>query len=98
MKMILTTPEELSLLIRNAVKEELAHTSKKPSKEPDSSDLISATEARGIIPYKSKTAWQNLRDSGKIEFVYLSKRCVLYSRQSLLKFLEQNRIKPFNHE
>ena len=52
---------------------------------------ITQSEARELLPYRSKTSWQNLRDTGKISFSQ-SGRKILYERSSIIKFIEKNRM------
>jgi hypothetical protein len=56
------------------------------------SDWITLAEAQKILPYKSKTTWQKFRDQGIILFTQ-NERSILYSRKSILAFLNKNTIK-----
>lgn len=64
---------------------------KKEEKEPEWLDEI---EAKKILGVKSKTKMQQLRDIVEIEFSQFGK-IIRYSRSSILKFLERNRVKHF---
>lgn len=54
-------------------------------------DWISLTEAQKLLPLKSKTSWQKLRDDGAIKFSQVGRK-ILYSRRSILKYLEDNQV------
>lgn len=54
-------------------------------------EWIDAREAKNLLGIKSKSKLQQLRDSLKIEFSRNGK-IIRYSRSSILKFLEQNRL------
>ena len=51
---------------------------------------VSTEEAMGLLKIKSKTTLQTLRDTGKIRFSQPQKRVILYDRESILNYLEQN--------
>jgi predicted glycosyl hydrolase (DUF1957 family) len=60
----------------------------------ESSDWISIEEARKLLPYKAKSTWQNLRDTGTIVFTQSpNSRNILYSRKSILAYLNKNTVK-----
>jgi len=60
----------------------------------ESSDWIPIVEARKLLPYKSKTTWQNLRDTGTIVFSQPpNSRNILYSKKSIINYLNNNSIK-----
>lgn len=61
------------------------------SKEDESSDWISEEEARKILPIRSKTTWQNMRNKGKINFTQFGRK-ILYSKKSLLAYLEKHKV------
>jgi len=54
-------------------------------------EWISDSEAKSLLGIKSKSKLQQLRDDLKIEFSQFGK-IIRYSRSSILKFLEENRI------
>lgn len=54
-------------------------------------EWIDQAEAKSLLGIKSKSKLQNLRDNLKIEFSRNGK-IIRYSRSSILKFLEQNRL------
>lgn len=54
-------------------------------------EWISADIAKSLLGIKSKSKLQQLRDSLKIEFSREGK-IIRYSRSSILKFLEENRL------
>lgn len=60
----------------------------------ESSDWIPIDEARKLLPYKAKSTWQNLRDTGTIVFTQSqNSRNILYSRKSILAYLNKNVVK-----
>jgi len=63
-------------------------------KELDSSsDWITLAEAKKLLPYKSKTTWKKFRDKGIIVFSqHQNSRNILYSRKSILNYIEKNKI------
>ncbi len=80
---------EIKLYVKQALKELLAE-----QKMAESSDWITIEEAMKILPFKSKSTWQKLRDSGTIEISQSpGSRNILYSRKSILNYLNKNRVK-----
>ncbi|MBK8875518.1 MAG: helix-turn-helix domain-containing protein [Bacteroidetes bacterium] len=62
-------------------------------KEQNSAPLdkwISDDEAMRLLNVKSKTTLQKLRDEGKIRFTQPQKKIILYDRQSIETYLENN--------
>lgn len=60
----------------------------------ESSEWITIEEAMKLLPYKSKTTWQKLRDNGIIEISQSpGSRTILYSKKSIQKYLNNNRVK-----
>lgn len=51
---------------------------------------IDAEEAMHLLNIKSKTSLQNLRDEGKIRFSQPQKKIILYDRDSINSYLENN--------
>jgi len=51
---------------------------------------IDDVEAMELLHIRSKTTLQNYRDTGKIRFTHPSKKVILYDRDSIMKFLDQN--------
>ncbi|MDI1254589.1 MAG: helix-turn-helix domain-containing protein [Flavobacterium sp.] len=51
---------------------------------------ISGDEAMHLLNIKSKTSLQNLRDEGKIRFSQPQKKIILYDRDSINRYLENN--------
>lgn len=51
---------------------------------------ISDEEAMKLLNIKSKTTLQKLRDEGKIRFSQPQKKIILYDRDSIDAYLEQN--------
>jgi hypothetical protein len=47
-------------------------------------------EAMRMLRISSKTTFQKYRDGGKIDFRRLSKKHIVYRRQSLLNFIENS--------
>jgi hypothetical protein len=59
----------------------------------ETSDWINLEEAMKLLPYKSKTTWQKLRDNGIIEISQSpSSRAILYSKKSIINYLNNNRV------
>jgi hypothetical protein len=58
----------------------------------ETKDWISEREAAGILPYKSKKKWAQLRESGKIRFMQVGRK-ICYSRKSILAFMDKNSLK-----
>ena len=54
-------------------------------------EWIGELEAKSLLGIKSKTKLQQMRDQLKIEFSQFGK-IIRYSRSSILRFLEQNRM------
>jgi hypothetical protein len=51
---------------------------------------VSDEEAMRLLNIKSKTTMQKLRDEGKIRFTQPQKKIILYDRESINVYLEQN--------
>lgn len=51
---------------------------------------ISDEEAMKLLNVKSKTTMQKFRDEGKIRFTQPQKKIILYDRNSIMEFLEEN--------
>lgn len=51
---------------------------------------VSDEEAMRLLNIKSKTTMQKLRDEGKIRFTQPQKKIILYDRESINLYLEQN--------
>ncbi|RRA98607.1 helix-turn-helix domain-containing protein [Larkinella rosea] len=51
---------------------------------------VSDEEAMKLLNIKSKTTLQKLRDEGKIRFSQPQKKIILYDRDSINSYLEQN--------
>ena len=52
---------------------------------------VTYKEAQELLPYRSKTKWQQLRDRGEIVFSQFGRK-ILYSRQSLIDYVKNNKI------
>lgn len=64
--------------------------------EPDvglesSGEWLTQTNAQKILPYRSKTKWQELRDKGEVVFSQFGRK-ILYKKESLLEFIKKNKI------
>lgn len=57
----------------------------------DSSDWISLKEAQKLLPFKSRTSWQKLRDQDIIKFSQFGRK-IMYSRVSILQYLSKNEV------
>lgn len=51
---------------------------------------INEDQAMQCLNIKSKTTLQKLRDEGKIRFSQPQKKIILYDRESIMQYLEQN--------
>ena len=81
--------QELVVIVKKAIAEVLSD-----KKAVDNSDWISWDEAKKLLPYKSKTSWQQFRDKGLIEFTKSDKgRTIMYSKKSIINYLNNNKIK-----
>ncbi len=56
---------------------------------------INGEEAMRLLNIKSKTSLQNLRDEGKIRFSQPQKKVILYDRDSINTYLENNARETF---
>ncbi len=78
--------EEQKKQINIAVKQALEEFIK--TKSPDA-EWITKKEAKKLLPYKSNTKWQQLRDEKKIEFTK-NGRLILYNKKSLEQLILKN--------
>jgi len=51
---------------------------------------ISADDALKLLDIKSKTTLQRMRDDGRIRFSQPQKKIILYDRDSIIEYLEEN--------
>jgi len=51
---------------------------------------ISADDALKLLDVKSKTTLQRMRDEGRIRFSQPQKKIILYDRDSIIEYLEEN--------
>lgn len=56
---------------------------------------ISGEEAMHLLRISSKTTLANLRNEGKIRYSQPQKKIILYDRESIESYLEQNAKEPF---
>ncbi len=64
---------------------------RKSEKHFNKEEWVDESEAKSLLGIKSKSKLQQLRDDIKIEFSQFGK-IIRYSRSSILRFLEQNRV------
>ncbi len=84
--------EQLKLEIKQYVKEALKELLEEKNLD-DNKEWITIEEAMKLLPYKSKTTWQKLRDSGTIEISQApGSRNILYSKKSIQNYLNKNRM------
>ncbi len=57
-------------------------------------EFITLAEAQKILPLKSKSSWQTLRDSGELTFSKC-KNLILYNRASILEYIRKNKVSQF---
>ncbi len=84
--------EQLKLDLKKCVKE-AAEEVLKEKLTASNSDWITLEEAMKLLPYKSKTTWQKLRDTGTISISQSpNSRVILYSKKSIMDYLKKNAI------
>ena len=84
--------EQLKLEIKQYVKEALKELLEEKNLD-DNKEWITIEEAMKLLPYKSKTTWQKLRDSGTIEISHApGSRNILYSKKSIQNYLNKDRM------
>ena len=85
--------EQLKLEFKGYVKQALNEFIREKN-IAETSEWITIEEAMKLLPYKSKTTWQKLRDNGIIEISQSpGSRTILYSKKSIQKYLNNNRVK-----
>ena len=81
--------QDLKEYIKHCILETLSD-----KKTTESSDWLGWEDAKKLLPYKSKSTWQNLRDQGLIEFSQApNSRNILYSRKSILNYINLHKVK-----
>ena len=70
------------------IDEVVAHLKEKQGQELDK--WVSGEQAMQLLNISSKTTLQKLRDEGKIRFSQPQKKIILYDRDSINTYLEQN--------
>lgn len=84
--------EQLKLDLKKCVKEATEEVLKEKL-SVSHSDWITIEEAMKLLPYKSKTTWQKLRDTGTISISQSpNSRVILYSKKSIMDYLKKNAI------
>jgi hypothetical protein len=84
--------EQLKLYLKKCVKEATEEVLKEKL-SASHSDWITLEEAMKLLPYKSKTTWQKLRDTGTISISQSpNSRIILYSKKSIMDYLKKNAI------
>ena len=76
--------------IKGLVKQAIAELLEEKKSEAES-DWIPLPDAKKLLPFKSKTSWQKIRDNGEIKFTQFGRK-ILYSRKSIYEFLSKNKI------
>ena len=79
---------EQAKLFKEAVKE-AKQESAKEARSGD--DWLTLSEAQVLLPYRSRTKWQKLRDTGTIIFSQFGRK-ILYSRNSIMEFIKKNKV------
>lgn len=77
-----------------ALVEEVVTRLKIQHQEPKEDKWISDVEAMRLLDIK-RTTLQTYRDEGKIRFSQPSRKVILYDRDSINQFLDQNAKEPF---
>ena len=70
------------------IEEVVERLREKHEQEPEK--WVSGEQAMQLLNIKSKTTLQTLRDEGKIRFSQPQKKIILYDRESINTYLEQN--------
>ncbi len=84
--------EQLKLEFKGYVKQALNEFIREKN-IAETSEWITIEEAMKLLPYKSKTTWQKLRDKGIIEISQSpGSRNILYSKKSIQNYLNKNRM------
>ena len=63
----------------------------KNNEEKTNAEWLTLKEAMKILPYRSRTKWQDLRDRGEIMFSQFGRK-ILYSQKSLLEYIKKNKV------
>ena len=78
--------KEFKIIVKSALKEMLESLN-----GTGVSDWIPEKEAQKLLHFRSKSSWQKMRDQGIIVFSQTGRK-ILYSRKSILAFLEKNKV------
>lgn len=70
------------------IDEVVARIKEKQGQQPEK--WVSGEQAMQLLNIKSKTTLQTLRDEGRIRFSQPQKKIILYDRESINAYLEQN--------
>ena len=76
--------EEQTKIISKAVADAILDLQQKNVAEQD---WLTIEQAQKILPYRSKTRWQKLRDQRLVEFTKMGRK-ILYSRKSIQEFIK----------
>jgi hypothetical protein len=83
--------QELKMEIADAVVQSLKSSMVLSREASSKDDWVDTSEAKRILGYRSKTKMQNMRDSKSIAFSKFGRK-IKYNRQSLIDFIEKNKI------
>lgn len=89
MELIITTPEQLQLVVSNAIKKALAANATPPPQKPDRCTFDEAIEITGL----SKSKLYKLTASNEIPYKRYSNR-LIFSRKDLLDWVESQTVDP----
>ena len=78
--------EEQAKIIRKAVADAIMDLQQNASTDQD---WLTIEQARKLLPYRSKTRWQELRDQRLIEFTNFGRK-IMYSRKSIQEFIKNH--------
>lgn len=80
-----------------ALIEKLYSRLKEQDTKPEEPKWISADKALELLDVTHKTTLLRLRNEGKIRFTQPKKKIILYDRDSINEYLEDNSTKPYRY-
>jgi hypothetical protein len=86
--------EELKTSIEKHIEQGIQNGLKSILTPSRGKEWITLAEARKLLPYRSKTKWQELRDKGEVVFSQFGRK-IMYDKESLLLYLSKNKKDTF---
>jgi hypothetical protein len=92
MEVIILESEAFYTLLGEVIRRIKSEQVNQSNQNISTNEWLTLEQAQKILPYKSKTKWQELRDKGEVVFSQFGRK-ILYSKESLLDYIKRKKIK-----